>query len=79
MTCTLASEPSLVRQRLQLYLTTLRYEKPLLDGEALKELGVPQGRRLGRMLRLLHEARLDGKVKTREDEEALVRQWLAEA
>jgi hypothetical protein len=30
------------------------------------------------MLDALHEAKLDGRVSTREEEEALVRQWLVE-
>ena len=54
----------------------MRYVKPFLDGEDLKRLGLQPGPRMGKMLQALLEAKLDGKVNTREEEEALVRQWL---
>jgi len=54
----------------------LRRVKLFLNGEDLKEIGVVPGPRLGRMLKALHEARLDNRVSTREDEEALVRHWI---
>lgn len=74
--CALASDATTVRSRLNLYLSSLRYVKPCLDGEDLRGLGVSPGPRLGRILGELREARLDGKVSTREEEESLVRQWL---
>ena len=74
--CALASEAATIRAHLELYLSDWRYARSSLDGEDLKKMGVPPGPRLGRMLEELREAKLDGKVSTREDEEALVRQWL---
>ena len=74
--CALASEAPLVRSRLELYLDHLRYTKPSLAGEDLKKMGVAPGPRLGRMLEELRRAKLDGEVSTREEEAALVRQWL---
>jgi tRNA nucleotidyltransferase (CCA-adding enzyme) len=47
-----------------------------MDGEDLKKLGVKPGPRLGSMLETLLEARMDGQVITKEDEEALVRQLM---
>jgi hypothetical protein len=47
-----------------------------MDGEDLKKLGVKPGPRLGSMLERLREAKLDGQVITREDEEALVRRLM---
>ncbi len=75
-TSAVACDSDIARSRLQLYLNDLRYVKPSLDGESLKSLGLQPGPRMGRMLQSLLEAKLDGKVNTREDEEALVRQWL---
>jgi tRNA nucleotidyltransferase (CCA-adding enzyme) len=74
----LVMDYGLVRQRLELYLSTLRFVKPALTGDDLKKMGVPEGRRLGWMLKKLKEARLDGEVKTRQGERALVRKWLGE-
>lgn len=75
--CAIACDSPNVSQHLTRYLHGLRHVKPCLDGEALKALGVEPGPRLGRMLRALLEARLDGKAATRQDEEALVRRWLS--
>ena len=75
--CVLACDSPAVRSRLDLYLTDLRYVKLFLDGEDLKQMGLAPGPRLGKMLGALLEAKLDNKVSTREEEEALVRQWLA--
>jgi tRNA nucleotidyltransferase (CCA-adding enzyme) len=72
----LASDSSLARQRLHLFLDELRYVKLSLDGEDLKRLGASPGSRLGRMLQALHEAKLDGEAKTRQEEEELAGRWL---
>lgn len=74
--CALASDDATIRSHLELYLSHLRYVKTSLDGEDLKKMGLPPGPLLGRVLEELREAKLDGRVSTREDEEALVRQWL---
>ena len=70
-----ASESPVVSRHLQLYLAKLRYVKPLLDGEDLQRMGVPPGPQLGKILEALHEARLNGEVRTREEEERLVHSW----
>ncbi|MCL0065025.1 CCA tRNA nucleotidyltransferase [Dehalococcoidia bacterium] len=69
----IASEVPIVRQRLDLYLKRLRHVKPELCGDDLRSMGVPPGRKMGRILRALQAAKLDQTVVTREDEEALVR------
>jgi tRNA nucleotidyltransferase (CCA-adding enzyme) len=74
--CALACDSAAVRSRLELYLSDLRRVKLFLNGEDLKEMGVVPGPRLGKMLKALHEARLDNRVNTREEEEALVRHWI---
>jgi acyl transferase domain-containing protein len=43
----------------------------------LQQLGVPAGPALGRLLRELTAARLDGVVTTRQSEEDYARRWLA--
>ena len=74
----LASDSTLVRRRLKHYLTALRFVSPALSGGDLKSMGVPQGKKLGALLRSLKEAKLDGMAKTKEQEEKLVRRWLKE-
>ncbi len=73
----IASDLSVVRQRLELYLSKLRYVEPALSGDDLKEMGVPVGRKLGQVLRTLHDARLDGKIRTRGEERKLARSLLS--
>ena len=75
--CALACDSPAIGRQLELYLDDLRYVKLFLDGEDLKKIGVAPGPRLGRMLKALLEAKLDNRVSTREEEENLVRQWLA--
>lgn len=65
-----------VCQALELYLSKLRYIRPSLDGEALQKMGIPSGPRIGEILRALQDARLEGKVTTRDEEEELAQQWL---
>ena len=71
----LASESPIVIQHLQLYLAKLRYIKPLLNGEDLKRMGVPAGPQMREILNALHMARLNREVRTRRNEEKLVRSW----
>lgn len=74
--CSLASNSPIIRSNLERYLNHICYVKPLMDGEDLKNMGVKPGPRLGSMLETLREARLNGQVITKEDEEALVRQLM---
>jgi len=67
----IASEPSMVHRYLQLFLTKLRYVKTSLDGEELKRLGIPAGPEMGKVLQILHKAKLDGEVSTKADEKKL--------
>ncbi|TET73774.1 MAG: CCA tRNA nucleotidyltransferase [Dehalococcoidia bacterium] len=75
----LATDSGMVRQQLALYLSNLRFVAPALDGDDLKQMGVPPGKRLGWLLQALKDARLDGKVTTRKGEQELVRQWLIQS
>ncbi len=78
LACAIAADSALVQERLDLYLTRWRHVRTALDGSALQKLGVPSGPRLGRMLKALHRAKLDGKISTREDETELVQRWLSQ-
>ena len=55
------------------YLNEWRHVKPRLNGRDLARLGVPQGPRVGLLLEQLRDARIDGEIFTREEEETFVR------
>ena len=74
--CALSEGDGAIAQRLLLYLNELRHIKPMLNGDDLLALGVPQGPRIGELLCDLLAARLDGQVKTRQDEIDLVQAHL---
>ncbi|MDD5093521.1 MAG: hypothetical protein PHV74_03960 [Dehalococcoidia bacterium] len=71
-----AADSLVVRERLELYLNSLRAIKPSLSGDDLQEMGVKPRGELGRILRVLRDARLDHEVTLRVEEEALVRRLL---
>ena len=71
--CALFAEGSREAQRLMLYLNDLRHIKPILNGNDLLVLGVPQGPLVGELLHDLLVARLDEQTETRQDEVNLIR------
>jgi tRNA nucleotidyltransferase (CCA-adding enzyme) len=72
-----ASDSTMVRERLDVFLSQLRHVRPSLRGEELKRMGVPQGPGIKQMLDRLLEARLEGTVSDRTGERTLVEKWLA--
>ena len=62
-----------VKRWISLYFTQLREVAPLLDGNDLAALGLSPGPLYKEVLQALREARLNGKVSTREEEMQLVR------
>ena len=70
-----ATDPT-VAGWLRVYLDELRYVRPLLNGDDLMALGVPEGPAVGLMLTELLDASLDGLVESVEDEEGVVRRAL---
>lgn len=64
------------RDRLNAYLSDLRFVKPECRGDDLLEAGVPQGPLVGKLLAELLTARLDRTVQSQEEELALVRRRL---
>lgn len=71
--CALSEGDGAIAQRLMLYLNELRHIAPILKGNDLLALGVPQGPEVGALLNDLLEARFDGKIETRRDEINFVR------
>jgi len=72
ITNSIASDSAEAKEHIQTFLSKLRYIRPLLTGNDLKKLGVPPGPRIKEILERLHEARLDGKVRTKKEEEGMV-------
>jgi tRNA nucleotidyltransferase (CCA-adding enzyme) len=71
----IAAEPAAVRRNIKMYLDELRYVKTSLTGGDLIALGIKEGPGIKLLLGFLLEARLDGEIKTREDEIRLIREF----
>jgi len=69
----LAAGSPVARQYIQTFLTKLRYIKSSLTGNDLKKIGIAPGPRMKEILQQLHEARLDGKVTSKQEEIELVK------
>jgi tRNA nucleotidyltransferase (CCA-adding enzyme) len=74
--CFLSNDSRIVRGQIERYLKELQYIRIRLDGNELKGMGVKPGPRMGRLLKALQDAQLDGLADTREEEETFVRYWL---
>jgi len=71
------AEEGLAAQQIRRFNAELRDVRPILDGRYLIERhGLKPTPLFGRLLNQLRDARLDGRVQTREDEEALLAQLL---
>jgi len=68
-----ASPEPAARERIRQYVTAWRHIQPTLSGGDLKQLGVPQGPLIGRLLAQIRAAKLDGEVLTPQAEETFVR------
>jgi len=65
-------EEEKIRRAFSFYFTELVKVGPLLDGEALKEMGFTPGPIFRKILDALRDARLNGQVRTLEEEKAFV-------
>ena len=74
----LATKSPTASQNIRFFLSKLRHVEASLSGEDLMKMGVTQGPQIKEVLELLRQARLNGRVTTREGEEEVVRSWLAE-
>jgi len=72
----LASESRNAIEHIDLYQNVLRHVRTATTGADLKKLGVPEGPKIREILGKLLEARLDGKVASAKEEEAMVRELL---
>ncbi|MCD6452799.1 MAG: CCA tRNA nucleotidyltransferase [Dehalococcoidales bacterium] len=72
----IATDSPVAQQYMETFLHHLRYVKSILSGDDLIAMGVPQGPQIKQLLEQLHQAKLDGRVTTRQDEEKLVKKWL---
>lgn len=72
----LASDSPMARQHTLLFLNKLRYVKSSLTGDNLRKMGISPGPWIKEILQLLHEARLDEKVTSKQKEVKLVKEWL---
>jgi tRNA nucleotidyltransferase (CCA-adding enzyme) len=74
----LATDRKRIQRRLYRYQTEWRWIETEITGNDLKAMGLRPGPVYGRILGALRDARLDGKVSTREEEEALLERLLAD-
>ena len=65
------ADDAIVRQLALRYLAEWRHVKPLLRGDDLIQMGVPEGPQVQRGLQLIRAARLDGWAEDEGDERAL--------
>ena len=75
----IATADDKARTRAVDYLSRLADVQPELTGKDLIAIGVTRGPKIGHFLNRLRDARLDGVAASREDETALVKNWLAES
>ena len=66
------------RRHLKYYLKKLRTVKPSLGGKELIAMGVREGHQIGYILERLLKARLDGEIRTKEEEERLAGELISE-
>ena len=64
---------SVAKKRLSAYLTRLQHIHILISGKNLKKLGFPASPLIGEIKQKLLYARLDGKIKSKDDEIAWVK------
>ncbi|MEW5718012.1 MAG: CBS domain-containing protein [Chloroflexota bacterium] len=75
----LATDAERARERLALFRTRLRGLAPELTGNDLKRMGIRPGPQYRAILDRLREARLDGEISTRAEEEMLVNQAIGQS
>ena len=73
----LAGDPA-AQNTIRLYYHKLRFMRTALNGDDLQEMGVAAGPSIREVLNRLLEARLDGEINSRQDEERLVDKWRKE-
>ena len=72
----LVTQSAVAGQAIHLFLNRLKDVQVSLTGDDLIEMGIAPGPQIKEILDLLHQAKLNGKITTRNDEEEVVRMWL---
>ena len=72
----LTSDSPVAHKYMRLFLDRLRYIKPVLSGDDLQRMEISPGPQIKEILNMLHEARLDGRVVSKEGEKDLVKEWM---
>ncbi len=70
------SKSETVKRQVSAFLTTYQHVKPLLTGADLKAMGLKPGPQFKKLLDQLLDARLNGEVKTEQEERQLVQQTI---
>ena len=70
--CAIAVDRPVVARHLNLFLSELRHVRPLLNGDDLIAMGVPEGPIIGKLLKEIMASRLDGLIATEVDEKNFV-------
>jgi tRNA nucleotidyltransferase (CCA-adding enzyme) len=74
----LATQSAVASQAIHLFLNQLKDIQVSLTGDDLIQMGIPPGPQIKEILELLHQAKLNGKIATRHDEEEVIKGWLAQ-
>jgi len=74
----LVTQSAVAGQAIHLFLNRLKDVQVSLTGDDLIEMGIAPGPRIKEILELLHQAKLNGKIATRHDEEEVIKGWLAQ-
>jgi tRNA nucleotidyltransferase (CCA-adding enzyme) len=74
----LVTQSAVAGQAIHLFLNRLKDIQVSLTGDDLIEMGIAPGPQIKEILDLLHQAKLNGKITTRHDEEEMVRMWLGQ-
>jgi hypothetical protein len=65
-----------VRRDIEWFLHEGRAERPLSSGDDVVAAGVPRGPLVGQVLGFLRDLKLDGRVRTMDEERAAVAEWM---
>ncbi len=71
-----ATKKEIVKRSISNYFTRLRYVHTLISGKDLKKMGIEPGPVFREILQTVLEAKLNGKLKTKNDELAFVRRYI---
>jgi len=74
----LVTQSAVASQAIHLFLNRLKDVQVSLTGDDLIQMGIAPGPQIKEILDLLHQAKLNGKIATRHDEEEVIKGWLAQ-